>query len=104
MDAGKPVYFDLHMLPNRDNPDPNAKVVLMASSTEANVSGTVTLDIDLPDVGVPSPGLSVTGEGISDRPSQVPGSTMGLVGLTVVMLVITLLLGHQKGVFKRRKR
>ncbi|MFP4169590.1 MAG: carboxypeptidase regulatory-like domain-containing protein [Methanomassiliicoccales archaeon] len=104
VEAGKPAYFDLHMLPNRDNPDPNAEVVLLATSSEGNATDQLVLDIDLPRVGLPTSGLSVTGEGVSNQPSQVPDFTLGLGGLTAVMLVVALLLGHQKGVFKRRKR
>jgi len=105
VEAGGPSYFDLSLFPTRVNPDPNVEVVLMARSlNESGVSMEVPISIDLPIVLIPDNGLRVTGYDVFGESPTVPLVTVGAAGFAVVMLVIVVLLGMQKGVFRRRKR
>jgi len=105
IDAGKPFYFDLSLLPLRANPDPNVEVILVARSvTEGGIQKVLPLAIDLPSVTVPESGLKVGGYDVYLEQPSIPLFTVGLAGFTIVMFTLMVLIGMQKGVFRRRRR
>jgi asparagine N-glycosylation enzyme membrane subunit Stt3 len=103
VDAGMPAYFDMSLTPTRSNPDPDVELVLFARSTsEGTVQKALPVILNLPHVTVPD--LSVTGTSVHDSAPTIPIGTIALGGVALVLFVIVVLLGYQKGVFRRRKR
>jgi len=97
--------FDLTLLPIRANPNPNAVVVLVAGSLdEEDVYDSYSLEVDIPVVVIPDGGMTVDGEKVSFEPPTTPLSTIVLAGLAGVLTVIVILMGIQRGLFKRRKK
>ncbi|HUV24803.1 MAG TPA: carboxypeptidase regulatory-like domain-containing protein [Methanomassiliicoccales archaeon] len=103
VDAGKPAYFTMSLTPIRSNPDPDVELVLFArSNSEGTVQKALPVILNLPHVTVPD--LSVTGTSVHDSAPTIPLGTIALGGAALVLFVIVVLLGYQKGVFRRRKR
>jgi dolichyl-diphosphooligosaccharide--protein glycosyltransferase len=101
--AGESEFFDVYMIPIRSNPDPDVELVLFVrSQSESTIQKGLPVTLNLPDVTIPD--LSVTGTSVYDSAPAIPNGTIFLGGLVLVMFVIMILLGFQKGVFKRRKR
>ena len=103
VEAESPAYFDMYLIPTRSNPDPDVELVLFVrSQSEESVQGALPVTLNLPEVTVPD--LSVTGVSVFDSAPAVPEGTIFLGGLVLVLFVVMILLGFQKGVFRRRKR
>lgn len=101
--AGKPVFFDMSLIPTRSNPDPDVELVLSARSvSDETTQGSLAVPLNLPLVTVPD--LSVTGVSVFDTQPPIPTLTWALGGMALVVFVIMFLIGYQKGVFRRRKR
>ncbi len=103
--SGAARYFDVTLTPIRKSPDLNAEVVIVVQSKEVpDVSTSFTKKIDLPSVVIPDGELTVSGKSVSFEPSQMPLSTIILAGMTGIAAVVMILLGIQRGVFKRKER
>jgi len=103
--AGNSVSFELRLTPVRANPEPSITVVLTGTSVSTPTASTVLpFQPELPKFTIPSGGLAVTGDKVSSIIPDVPAGTMMLLGLVLAMFTVFVLVGMQKGVFRRRKR
>jgi hypothetical protein len=97
--------FDFSMVPNRLNPTLNLTVSIMLQSAGSNsTSFNYTFTPELPNVNIPSTGLSVSGDKTSSSLVTMSLETTILVAIVMVLFVLLIYLSIKKGVFTRRKR
>ena len=97
--------FEFSMVPNRLNPNLNLTVNIMLQSAGSNsTSFNYTFSPELPNINVPSTGLTVTGDKTSSSLVAMSLETTILVAIVMVLFVLLIYLSIKKGVFTRRKR
>jgi len=97
--------IDLRLTPMRANPDPNIEVNVVATSQKSSDTYSI-LDLEptMPKIGIPSDGVTVTGQDVFAEPDKVPIETIVLVGMCIASFAVLILLSLQRGLFRRRKR
>jgi hypothetical protein len=58
----------------------------------------------MPEIGIPSNGVIVTGQDVFTEAEKVPIETIVLAGMCIASFAVLILLALQRGLFKRRKR
>ncbi len=98
-------YIEFSMVPTRLNPDMNLSVtILIQSAGNDSTSFSYVFSPELPNVNIPSNGLSVTGDKTSSSAVTVPLETTILLAIVMVLFLLMVYLSIKKGVFTRRKR
>ena len=85
--------FEFSMVPNR-----------LKSAGSNSTSFNYTFSPELPNINVPSTGLTVTGDKTSSSLVAMSLETTILVAIVMVLFVLLIYLSIKKGVFTRRKR
>jgi hypothetical protein len=105
LSAGSQGNLELRLTPIRANPDGKVAVVLVVQSLRSAETVTVLeFEPSMPNFGIPTGGLTVTGPGVSVMIQEVPTDTLVFIGLLVAVTTILMVLSVQKGVFRRKKR
>ncbi|MDD1768655.1 MAG: carboxypeptidase-like regulatory domain-containing protein, partial [Methanomassiliicoccales archaeon] len=103
--SGKSEEFDLRLTPTRANPEPTVQVnVIAASQNSSDTYSIFDLEPVMPEISIPSNGVTVTGQDVFAGPGQVPIETIVLAGMCIASFAVLILLSLQRGLFRRRKR
>jgi hypothetical protein len=100
-------YIEFSMLPNATSivPSRNLSVNIMIQSVgNDSTSYNYTFSPELPNVSIPSTGLTVTGDKTASSLGPLPLESTVLLALVMVLFVLLIYLTIKKGVFTRRKR
>lgn len=103
--SGKSQEVDLRLMPTRANPNPNVEVSVVAiSQNSPDTYSILDLKPTMPEIGIPSNGVIVTGQDVFTEAEKVPIETIVLAGMCIASFAVLILLALQRGLFKRRKR
>jgi hypothetical protein len=103
--SGESQEFDLRLTPTRANPEPTIQVnVIAASRNSSDTYSIFDLEPAMPEISIPSNGVTVTGQDVFAEPGQVPIETIVLAGMCIASFAVLILLSLQRGLFRRRKR
>jgi hypothetical protein len=96
--------IDLRLVPTRENPSPNVQVSIVATSQESpDTQSLLNLEPTMPEIEIPSDGVTVTGQDVSIEQENVPTETIVLAGMCVASFAVLILLALQRGMFRRRR-
>jgi dolichyl-diphosphooligosaccharide--protein glycosyltransferase len=97
--------LNLKLTPTRTNPDPSVQANVVAMSQNSpNTYSVLDLKPTMPKIGIPSSGVTVSGQDVSVEPGKVPVETIVLAGMCIASFAVLILLSLQRGLFRRRKR
>jgi hypothetical protein len=100
--SGNNKFIEFSMVPNRLNPDTNLSVTILIEST--NTWFNYAFFPELPNINLPSTGLTVSGDKTSSSLVTLPLESTFLLVMVMVLFVLLIYLSIKKGVFTRRKR
>jgi dolichyl-diphosphooligosaccharide--protein glycosyltransferase len=103
--SGSYKYIVFSMVPTKLNPELNLSASFLIQSVGSNsTSFNYTFSPELPNVNIPSNGVTVTGDKTSASLVSLPSETTILLVIVMVLFVLLVYLSIKKGVFTRRKR
>ncbi len=105
LDSGKVGEIKVVFTPTgRDNPSPNAELVLMAASDgDTTKYASLSLLPNMVELDIEG-GVSVTGDDLYLSDSSLPTITLIMAGIAVAMMTMVILMSISRGVFSRRKK
>jgi hypothetical protein len=97
--------IEFSMIPTKLNPVLNlSATILIQSAGNSTTSYTYVFTPELPNVIIPSTGLTVSGDKTASSQQGLPLESTILLVIVMVLLVLLIYLSIKKGVFIRRKR
>jgi hypothetical protein len=100
-------YIEFSMLPNATSAVHELNLsanILIQSAGNSTTSYNYVFSPELPNINIPSGGLTVTGDKTSSTQATLPLESTILLAIVMVLFVLLIYLTVKKGVFTRRKR